>query len=258
MEDIDLGSNYLRATRGEGCLRVTLDRPHRRNACTMAMYNGLRRAANLAENDPAIDCLVIAGSGENFCVGGDMGDDQQERGLDLANEAEPLDLIPFASLERCSKIVISAVNGICHAGGCDIVLCSDFAIASERATFRVPELLRGLADGWLGARLPERIGMARAKYLIFTGASIDAHEAERIGLVAKVVPHAQLGAEVEAAIAGVRGCAPAARAALKKQMNSQLPPFDVGIFARSLRHPEMREGFRAFLEKRAPDWPREA
>jgi len=135
-----------------------------------------------------------------------------------------------------------------------MVLCSDIAVASERATFRAPELLRGVADPFLPARLPSRVGLAWAKYLLFTAAVIDAAVAERIGLVAKVVAHDQLGAEIETILGQIKLTGPQARAAVKRDMNRRLPQFDIAMFGDSLRSPEVAEGFRAFAEKRAPNW----
>ncbi len=254
MTTVDLDSRFLEANRESGVLRVRLNRLERRNACTMEMYNGIKKAMVIADNDPDTDVVVITGTGDSFCVGGDMGGQAQETDGRLAQEADPLDMVPFTHLERCTKTVITMINGLCHGGGLNLALCSDISIASDRAQFRGPELLRGLADGWLGARLPQRIGFAKAKYMIFTAAAIDAVEAERMGLVSLVVPHEELEEKVKETIEQIRLTGPEARAALKKQINQQLPPFDVEIFTRSMRSPEMIEGFSAFLERRAPRW----
>ncbi len=255
-ESIDLGSKFLRGTKQAGVLRVVLDRVERKNALTMEMYRGIKRAAVLADMDAEIDALVITGVGEVFCSGGDMGGEPETN--DFEREPDPLDWLPHRHLERCSKIVISMINGLCQAGGVDLALCSDISVASERATFRVPELLRGIADTLLSARLPQQVGMARAKYLMFTAAKIDATEAERIGLVAKVVPAQELESHVAWVVEQVRLMGPEARAALKRDVNAQLPAFDLATFLSSVRSPEMHEGVRAFLEKRAPRWPRKA
>jgi enoyl-CoA hydratase/carnithine racemase len=106
--------------------------------------------------------------------------------------------------------------------------------------------------------LPARVGTAVAKYLLFTAATIDAHEAARIGLIAAVVPHADLSARIDWVLEQIRRTAPAARAAVKQDVNRHLPPFDMPMFARSLRSAEVVEGFQAFVEKRPPRWPRGA
>ena len=253
MPTVDLDSKFLHGTIQNGALRVVIDRPQRRNACTIEMYHGIKKAAVAADRDTSVDALVLTGVGDVFCVGGEMGG-QHEGGGALDRETDGLDLLPFRELESIGKVVITAVNGLCQGGGLNMVLCSDIAVASDRATFRAPELLRGVADPFLPARLPARIGVARAKYLLLTAASIDAGEAERIGLVAKVVPHADLPDCIEQVIESVRQTGPSARAAIKHNINRHLPVFDIPMFAASLRSPEVAEGFRAFVEKRRPNW----
>ena len=151
---------------------------------------------------------------------------------------------------------MAAVNGVCHAGGLDMILCADITIASEKATFRAPELLRGIADGWLGARLPQRIGIAKAKHMVFTAATINAVKAEAIGLVSEVVPHEQLMEKAYSIAEQIKRTGPEARGMLKKQINTQMPPFDLEIFQRSTQSDEAREGIDAFINKRLPIWPR--
>src|SRR5215470_14128893 len=247
MPRVDLASKYLEGTVQNGTLRVVIDRPQRRNACTIEMYHGIKKAVVLADTDPGVDVLVLTGVGDVFCVGGEMGG-QHEGGGAFDRETDGLDLLPFRELESTGKIVIAAVNGLCQGGGLNMVLCSDVALASDRATFRAPELLRGVADPFLPARLPPRIGVARAKFLLFTATSIDAAEAERMGLIAAVVPHEELSARVQQVIDSIRQTGPEARAALKHNMNRQLPVFDIPMFSASLRSAEVAEGFRAFLE----------
>jgi enoyl-CoA hydratase/carnithine racemase len=252
---IDLGSRHLHATRADGVLHVVIDRPERRNALTIEMYHGLKKAAVLAGRDPGIDVLVVTGTGEHFCVGGEMGG-RHEGGAGLDRETDGIDLLPFVQFERCPKIVLLAINGTCQGGGLNMTLTGDLAVASERATFRAPELLRGVADCFLGARLASRIGIARAKALLFTAQELSAPEALAIGLVSRVVPHAELEARVAETIEQVRRTGPHARAALKRDLNRQLPAIDFPMFLESLASDEVREGFAAFVEKRPPRWTR--
>jgi enoyl-CoA hydratase/carnithine racemase len=256
MRAVDLGSRFLEGTVTDGVLRVVINRPERRNACTIEMYHGIKRAAVLADKDPAIDVLVLTGVADVFCVGGEMGG-QHEGGGAIDRETDGLDLLPFRQLESTGTIVVAAINGLCQGGGLNMALCSDIAVASDRATFRAPELLRGVADPFLPARLPGRIGTALAKYLLFTAAVISADEAERIGLIAKSVPHEELPIETERIVEQIRKTGPAARAAVKHDINRHHPPFDIPMFERSLRSPEVAEGFKAFVEKRPPHWPRD-
>jgi enoyl-CoA hydratase/carnithine racemase len=250
---VDLGSRHLHAERANGVLRVVIDRPERRNALTIEMYHGLKKAAVLAERDPEVDVLVVTGRGEHFCVGGEMGG-RHEGGDQLDRDTERFDLLPFVEFERCPKIVLMAINGMCQGGGLNMTLMSDLAVVSERATFRAPELLRGVADCFLGARLASRVGLARAKLLLFTARTLTAAEALSMGLVSRVVPHDDLEAAVAETIRDVRRTAPRARAALKRDMNRHLPAIDFPMFAESLASDEVREGFEAFVQKRPPRW----
>ncbi len=253
MAYIDLGSTGLRATKEQGVLRVVLDRPERRNACTVEMYHGIKKAAVLAERDPEIDVVVLTGEGDYFCVGGEMGG-KHEGGPGLDRETDGIDLTPFVQLERCPKIVLTAINGMCQGGGLVMTIMSDVSVVSDRATFRVPELLRGVADCYLAGRLASRVGMAHAKYLLFTAQYFGATEALAMGLVSRVVPHPDLERAVEETIGWIRSTAPRARTLLKRDLNRQLPSLDLPVFTESLAGHEVREGFKAFVEKRAPAW----
>lgn len=250
---IDLGSRHLHGSKADGVLRVVLDRPERRNACTTEMYHGIKKAAVLAERDPEVDVLLVTATGDVFCVGGEMGG-QHEGGQPLDRETDGLDLLPFVQLERCPKLVVVGVNGMCQGGGLVMTLMSDVAVVSDRATFRVPELLRGVADCYLGARLASRVGIARAKYLLFTAQYFGAAEALAMGLVSRVVPHDRLEEAVAETIAWIRQTGPRARTLLKRDLNRQLPPLDLPMFAESLASAEVREGFEAFVQKRPPAW----
>ena len=255
MAELNLGSKFLRGNLQDGVLTVALDRPERRNACTIEMYHGIKKAAVIAEKDPGIDVLVITGTGDVFCPGGEMGG-QHEGGTDIDRETDRWDLIPFIQLERCPKTVVCAVNGLCQGGGLNMVLMSDVCVASDRAQFRAPELLRGVADCWLSARLAAHVGVARAKYMLFTAATVAAADALAMGLIARVVPHAALQAAVAETVAAIRQTAPGARKSVKRDIHRGLPPVDLEMFTDSLASEEVAEGFRAFIEKRKPSWVR--
>lgn len=255
MTTIDLGSPRLIAHAADGVLHVRLANERKRNAITQDMYRGLKRAAILADGDAALDALCLTGSGDSFAVGGDMSG-ATDQGESLAAELDPTDHFPMRHFEQCRKVVVAAVNGLCYAGGLNLLLFSDLSVVSDRARFRAPELLRGVPDPWIAARLAAYVGLGKAKYLLFTGAVIDAVEAERLGLVGRVVPHADFEREVAATLAQVRDTGPLARAAVKDDINRRLPVPDVNMFRRAIMSPEMSEGFQAFFEKRPPRWPR--
>lgn len=252
---VDLGTRFLRSSVRDRVLHVRLDRAEKRNAITQDMYRGLKRAAVLADGDAELDALCITGTADVFASGGDMSGEAENPDA-LAAELDPTDHFPLRHFEQCRKIVVAAVNGLCYAGGLNLVLFSDVAVASDRARFRAPELLRGVPDPWIAARLPEYVGLEAAKYLLLSGAVIDAHRTAALGLVARVVPHADLEAEVEKTLEQIRLTAPEARAMVKENINRRLAAPDVGLFRRSIMSPEMAEGFQAFFEKRAPRWPR--
>jgi enoyl-CoA hydratase/carnithine racemase len=147
------------------------------------------------------------------------------------------------------------VNGICQAGGLLIAMMADIAVVSERATFRVPELLRGIVDSSYAALLPAHVGMAVARDLLLSARSIDAAEALRIGLVSRVVPHDDLRREALKAAGQVLRSAPIARAQVKRMLNEQYGRVDYETMFWSLQNsPEPREGMAAFMEKRPPSW----
>jgi enoyl-CoA hydratase/carnithine racemase len=254
-EKVDLDSQYLIAEKSDGVLTVRIDRPDRRNSLTIEMYHGIKKACVVAERDPDVDLVVITGTGDYFCVGGEMGD-KHEGGAQIDRFTDSLDLTPFVQLERCPKLVMMRVNGMCQGGGLVMTIMSDLSIVSDRARFRVPELLRGVADCYLGARLAPRIGVARAKHLLYTAQYFSAQEALEMGLVGRVVPHDQLDAAVAETIQQVRLTGPAARRALKRDLNRALPPLDTGMFQDSLVGAECKEGFSAFVGKRPPAWPK--
>ena len=151
--------------------------------------------------------------------------------------------------------MIAAVNGICQAGGLLIAMMADIAVASDRATFRVPELLRGITDATYAAALPAHVGIAVARDLLLTGRPFDAAEAVRLGVISRVVPHDELrGAALEAARQVLR-TSPGARVQVKRMLNERYGHVDYQTMFWDLDHsPEPREGMQAFMEKRQPNW----
>jgi enoyl-CoA hydratase/carnithine racemase len=250
----DLGSPHLVARLEGRVLHLRIDRTERRNAFTNDMYRALKRAAVWADGQAGLDAVYVTGTGDWFAAGGDMSG--ASAASDLGSEWDVTDHFPFRHIERCSKLWVAGINGMCVAGGLILALHCDVAVASDRARFRVPELLRGIPDAIMSSRLVEVAGLARARWLMFTAAEIDAPTAEAFGLVGRVVPHDELEAEVGRVLAAIAGTGPAARSAVKRDINRRLPPVDIEMFRRAIGTPEMTEGMRAFLEKRPPEWPR--
>jgi len=252
--EVDLGTPELLGQIDGDTLTVTINRPEKKNAVTADGYHGIKRAAMIVADEPGLNFLVITGIGETFCAGGDMNAvGNPDRQWDAFTES--YDGVPFETLGKIPKLVVCAVNGIALGGGLVMTLFADLVVASDRARFRVPDLTRGVYEAFVAARLPQRLGTLRANHLIYGNDWVDAQEAERLGLVGKVVPHDALRSEVDALLDRVRKTGPAARAAVKREMARALPAVDVSGYWSSIGTAEQIEAFTAFLQKRAPEWP---
>ncbi|UMB69682.1 enoyl-CoA hydratase/isomerase family protein [Mycobacterium paraterrae] len=251
---VDLAAKELSATIHGDTLTVTINRPEKRNALTADGYHGIKRAAMIVADEPDLNFLVITGTGDVFCAGGDMNAvSNPDRRWDAFTEA--YDATPFETLGKIPKIVVCAVNGLALGGGLVMTLYADLVIASDHARLRIPDLTRGVYEAFVAARIPQRVGTLRANHLIYGNDWVEASEAERLGLVGKVVPHDSLAAETAALLDRVRNTGPAARASMKREMFRALPPVDVSGYWASMGTAEQIEAFTAFLDKRAPDWP---
>jgi enoyl-CoA hydratase len=248
-----LGTPYLKFTRDGAFAICTLDRPAARNAMTPAMYFGIRYAISRVNADPELAGLLITGTGDVFAPGGDLGQGGQDDWMDFASTMG-MDVTPFDVLRQSPKPVVAAVNGLCQGGGLQIAMCSDLAVVSDRATFRVPELFRGIADTYYSQMLARLIGPVRTRDLMFTGRTLSAAEALDWGMVARVVPHGELLDVSRELLAQCCRTAPAARGVIKASLDNYMGLYDrIGMQA-SLFGPETREGFMAFKEKRSPSW----
>ncbi|MGH9035867.1 MAG: enoyl-CoA hydratase/isomerase family protein [Acidimicrobiia bacterium] len=236
-----------------GVARIRFDRPDQLNAFTSTLYGELKWALRQAGADPAVDILVLTGTGRAFATGGDLKETlvRLESGDPLAMSAF-YDHFPWTEIRACPKVVIAAVNGLCLAGGLIIALCCDISVAVESARFALTEGKVGMADSLGPALLHARVGTAKLKYLVLTGKMIDAREAERIGLITEVVPDGGLDDRVAEIVAELRETSPEARRRYKELVNSHTPlPLDHGVPAFT---PEVVEALRAFAEGRKPDY----
>ncbi|HEY1635502.1 MAG TPA: enoyl-CoA hydratase/isomerase family protein [Acidimicrobiales bacterium] len=248
-----LGTSNLRLDRDGGIAWCVIDRPAARNALTPAMYYGIKRAVRLVNVDPQLAALIITGVGDVFAPGGDLGG-RAEPGDDQTPDIGA-DILPFLAIRDSRAPVIAAVNGICQAGGLLIAMMSDIAVASDRATFRVPELLRGIPDATYAAALPAHVGLAVARDLLLSARRFDAVEAQRLGVISRVVPHDGLRSAAIEAARQVLQTAPDARVHVKRMLNEHYGPVDYQTMFWALEHsPEPREGMSAFMEKRPPRW----
>ena len=183
--------------KGSGIATITLNRPQARNALKIESYHEVSDAILEANRDPEVRALVITGADPAFCAGDDVKqwvseEDKKKREVERKSRIRPGDPVTSA-LMIMQKPVIAAVNGAAVGMGCGIALICDIRIASDRARFGQFYILRGLlADPGGTYFMPRLIGLGKTYELLFTGDMIDAQEAERIGMVNKVVPHEQL------------------------------------------------------------------
>jgi len=249
----ELGAAGLRFEREGPVAWCIIDRPSARNALTPAMYFGIKRAVRLVNSDPDLAALIITGTGDVFAPGGDLGGRQED-----GDEPTPdigHDILPFLAIRDSRAPVVSAVNGICQAGGLLIAMLADICVASDRATFRVPELLRGIPDATYAAVLPAHVGIAVARDLLLSARRFDAAEALRIGLISRVVPHNQLRDAAMEAVREILQTPPMARTHVKRMLNERYGLIDYQTMFWALEESEEpREGMLAFMEKRPPRW----
>lgn len=253
MSDDDLGTPHLHFERRGPLAWCRIDRPEARNALTVAMYYGIRRAVEKVNESETLRALVITGTGDVFAPGGEMGGRHSDAETDIGS-LMGTDVLPFRVLRESRAPIVAAVNGLCSGGGLTIAMLADIAVASDRARFRAPELLRGVADTWYASLLPAHMGIARAREFMMTARWMDAPDAVACGLVGRLAPHDDLEREATRAAHEMLKCAPDARFQFKRIVNGLYPPVDQMTFEASIRSQECVEGFTAFMEKRAPSW----
>jgi len=243
-----------------GIAVLTVNRPQVRNALNKDTVREIRQAIAEVREDDSVRVLIVTGAGDKAFVAGADLNSLQQRGMveTLANENQ-LVLTELASLE---KPVIAAVNGFALGGGCELAMACDIRIASENAKFGQPEPGLGFLPGAGGTqRLPRLVGAAKAKELIFTGDVIDAREAEKIGLVNKVVPPEELMKAAREMAEKIMKKGPLAIRMAKLVIDKGL---DVDLSSALLLErvsqtvlfgsEDRQEGIAAFFEKRPPEF----
>jgi enoyl-CoA hydratase/carnithine racemase len=195
-------TDHLKFSVAEGIGRIVLDRPERMNAFTFEMIDAWRAALQRCRSDDSVKVVIVTGSGNSFCSGGDileMGERLEHTPEQRKNELfQRIERIPLA-LEDLDKPVIAAVNGVATGAGMDMALMCDIRYAAQSARFAETYIKVGLVPGAGGAHfLPRLVGVSKALELFFTGDFVDAQEALRLGIVNRVFPDATLMQEVEA------------------------------------------------------------
>jgi enoyl-CoA hydratase len=234
---------------------IRLNRPQVLNALNVTLKNELLAAAEAFDAEAAIGCILIAGSDKAFAAGADIKEMADRSYVDIFTADYAAD---YERLVRVRKPIIAAVAGFALGGGCELAMMCDFIIAADTAKFGQPEIKLGVIPGIGGTqRLTRAVGKAKAMDLILTGRMMDAAEAERSGLVARVVPAASLMDEaIKAAEAIAAMSLPsvlAAKEAVNRSFETSLAEgvrFERRVFHALFATEDQKEGMAAFLEKR--------
>jgi len=246
----------------DNVLWITVNRPTKLNALTVATVTELDRAVDEAAGDPEVFAVAITGSGDKaFVAGADIAE------LNTLNPAAAKEFAlrgqaVFSRIERLVKPVVAAVNGYALGGGCELAMACHMRIASSNALFGQPEVKLGLIPGYGGTqRLPRLVGRGRALESLLTGRNVSAEEAERIGLVNRVVEPVELTSAVTELLSSILANGPLAVSHCIEAVNHGLDMaledallLEATLFGLGASSPQMQEGTAAFLEKRKPNF----
>jgi enoyl-CoA hydratase len=250
---------YILVERDERVGIVTLNRPKELNALNFQLVGELADAFEAFDRDEAIGCIVLTGAGEKaFAAGADIKEMTNKSPIDMLTGA----FNAWQRLRRIQKPVIAAVNGYALGGGCELALHCDMIVASENARFGQPEIAIGIIPGAGGTqRLARTLGKYRTMEMVLTGAQISAQEMAAHGLVNRVVPK---GEHLTEALKLAKTVAAQAPLAARLAKDAVLAAFETSLeqgleaerknFFLLFSTQDMREGMRAFVEKRKPDF----
>jgi enoyl-CoA hydratase/carnithine racemase len=249
--------------RADGVVTCTLNRPEKKNAVTQEMWLGLIDLFESVATNPDDRVLVITGAGDGFCSGADLGDSgTAEAASGVGGALAGMRIVGNAALglHDLAKPTVAAVNGVAAGAGCNLALGCDIVIASDRARFSEIFSKRGLVVDFGGSWiLPRLVGMHRAKELVLLADVIDATEAERIGLVNRIVAHDQFAGAVEEVAHRLATMAPLALSASKRLLNQSLAvsmaeAIEAENTAQALMSTtnDTKEAILSFFERREP------
>ena len=241
---------------------VRLNRPQALNALNVQLMGELLGAVEAFDADAGVGCILITGSDKAFAAGADIKEMADKTYIDIFRADYTAD---YERLTRVRKPVIAAVAGFALGGGCELAMMCDFIIAADTAKFGQPEIKLGIIPGIGGTqRLTRAVGKAKAMDLILTGRMMDAAEAERSGLVARVVPAASLMEEAMKVAETIAALSQPSLLAAKEAVNRSFEtPLAEGVrFERRVFHAlfatkDRKEGMTAFIEKRPPRFTNE-
>lgn len=238
---------------------ITINRPDALNAVNSDVMNGIISNTKTFDQDPEVGCIVITGAGKAFIAGADIKEMHTKTYMDMFLADKQSEWESFANTRTP---IIAAVNGFALGGGCELSMMCDIIFASEHAKFGQPEIKLGVTPGWGGSqRLTKAVGKAKAMDLILTGRMMDAEEAERSGLVARIFPAEELvEASLKVAAEIAEFSTPSVMIA-KEQVNRAFETtlaeglrFERRTFYSLFATEDQTEGMAAFAEKRKPDF----
>ncbi len=253
----------LEVQREGAVLHVRLNRPEVRNAFNGAVVQELQQVFTDLNDDAQTRVVVLSGNGKSFSAGADLAWMQDQATLpESENQASAAQMAGmFLAIARCKKPVVARIHRHALGGGTGLTAAVDIAICSEDCLFGLTEVKLGIVPAVIGPFVMQKIGEGRARTLFLTGERFDGKEAERIGLVYKAVPEAQLDAAVQAAVEQLLSSGPAAVASAKELIRKVAPlsledaiPVTSRWIAALRATPEAKEGMSAFLEKRQAGW----
>jgi enoyl-CoA hydratase len=246
--------------RDEATAVVTINRPKVLNALNTQTLDELRRAMLELKQDDGVRVVVITGAGEkSFVAGADINELAVQTPISGREHALAGQHV-FDLVENMGKPVIAAINGYALGGGCELAMACTLRLAADSAKLGQPEIALGLIPGYAGTqRLPRLVGRGKAMEMILTGTPIPADEAQRIGLINRVVPAATLMTEARALAAQLANNAPIAMRYIINAVNkgAEIPfadacQYEATLFGLVASTEDMKEGTAAFLEKRKP------
>jgi enoyl-CoA hydratase len=241
---------------------VRLNRPQALNALNVTLMDELLGAVEAFDADAGVGCILITGSDKAFAAGADIKEMADKTYIDIFRADYTAD---YERLTRVRKPVIAAVAGFALGGGCELAMMCDFIIAADTAKFGQPEIKLGIIPGIGGTqRLTRAVGKAKAMDLILTGRMMDAAEAERSGLVARVVPAASLMEETMKVAETIASLSQPSLLAAKEAVNRSFETslaegvrFERRVFHALFATKDRKEGMTAFIEKRPPRFTNE-
>lgn len=237
---------------------IQFDRPKALNALNSAMMTEVADALGALETDDNIGCVILTGSEKAFAAGADIKEMQNNAYMDIYKN-DPFEA-GHAAIERFRKPIIAAVSGYALGGGCEVAMMCDFIIAADNAKFGQPEINLAVMPGIGGTqRLVKAVGKSKAMDMCLTGRMMDAEEAERAGLVSRIVPVDELMSTVKEAAGKIAAQSQPIAMMTKEAINTSFETtlaqgihFERRLFQSMFTTEDQKEGMTAFIEKRKP------